>query len=421
MTFKPHALGPGQTFLDVLIPQLEGYSTLKRTRGSFGANTDAYVTYQLWLNALRHADTRRFLFDAAQAEQFAPLIEFPESWQDHVHEPFPHFYMEFSDPVALATEAWAVNENDYLRGIIYSTARPVRVAVGRNPLLVGAPPLIELRSGSHLVLFFYDPVTDTYTDRNFVVDIKKGLVYVSRYMAERTFEWRNAPDAETQAKRIAHDAAYGSAKQVLDDFIARGDTDEGLSRADLESLKAELIPVDAHDRSTGLEFIPDDRATCFIAGDFAEGRNIGWWERQAMAATSFVQWCLSYMMAKSIVVEIRDISRQQKRWLQRHNKPWPKPWHVVMVDPKYVRTLENSEETGFKHSYRYDVMGHLRVGRHRVGTKKEDGTYSYRQILEWVPPHQRGLANELYIPATRAIKAGRKVPSEIRNPKGGLE
>lgn len=407
---KPHKLGPGETFLDHLVPQMEGY--LKS--GATGIRADFYLTYQLWLNAIRHADTRRFLFDAAQAQQFAPLIEFPEAWHDHVHAPFPHFYMEFSDPVSLG-DAWAVNQNDYLRAIIFSTARPVRVATGRNPLMVGAPPVIEQRNGSHLVLFFYDPVTDTYTDRNFVVDIAKGAAYTSRYMAERTFEWRNSSDVEATIERLAHDATYGSAKRVLDDFIARGDTDETLSRADLESLKAELIPADAHDRSTGLEFIPDDRQTCFIAGDFAEGRNVGWWERQAMAATSFVQWCLSYMMAKSIIIEVRDISRQQKRWLSRHNKPWPKPWHVVMVDPKYVRTIEDSgDEASYRHRYRYDVMGHLRVGRHRVGTKKEDGTYSYRQILEWVPPHQRGLANEIYIPATRVVKEGRKVPRELR-------
>lgn len=404
---KPHPLSPGKTFLDALTGQLEGYAN-----STVRAFPDAFVTYRLWLNAIRHAESRRFLFDSAQAEQFAPLIDFPEAWQDHVREPFPHFYMEFSEPVRLS-DAWAVNENDYLRAILYSTARPVRVVVGRNNLMIGAPNVIEERSGSHLVLFFYDPVTDTYTDRNFVVDIRKGVAYTSRYMSERTFEWRNAPDVETLGRQIAHDSAYGTAKRVMDDLIAKGGN-EAFSRADLEDMKRELIPVDAHDKSTGLEHIPDDRTHCFIAGDFADGRNVGWWERQAMAATSFLQWCLSYMMAKSIVVEVRDISRQQKRWLQRHNQPWPKPWHVVMVDPKYVRTIEDAEESGYKHSYRYDVMAHPRLARHRVGTKREDGTYEYRQILEWVPAHQRGLANEIYIPATRVIKAGRKVPSEIR-------
>lgn len=401
---NPRPLYPGKTFLDELEPQLSSYAS--------SPFTDSYNTYRVWLNAIRHADTRRFLFDAAQAERFAPLIDFPENWQESVREPFPNFYMEFSDPVRLS-DAWAVNANDYLRALIYAQARPVRVVVGTNPLIVGGPPIIEERSGAHLVLFFYDPVTDTYTDRNFIVDIRKGLTYVSRFMAERYFEWRNSKDVEMTAQLIARDATYATAKKALDDLIAKGGTDS-LSAGDLRDLKNNLIPTDVHDRSTGLERIPDDRLSCFVAGDFAEGRNVGWWERQAMAGTSFIQWCLSYMMAKSIVVDVRDISRQQKRALSRQNKPWPKPWHIVMVDPKYVRTVEEAESTGTHHRYRYDVMGHLRVGRHRVGTKKADGTYEYRQILEWVPDHQRGLANEIYLPATRVVTAGRKVPKEVR-------
>jgi hypothetical protein len=326
--------------------------------------------------------------------------------------------MEFSEGVKLG-DAWAVNDTDYLRAVLYTPARPVRVMVGQDILAPGGPPRFELRPCSHLVLFFFDPETDTYTDRNFAVDIRAGRAYTTRYMAERSFEWRNAPSPDALAQQIARDGVYGRAADVLNRLIEQGGT-EALSRGDLEDLKSELIPTDAHDRSTGLELVPDDRAVCFEAGDFPENRHVGWWERQAMAATTFLQWCLSYMMAKGIKIEIREVSRQQKRWLTRHGKPWPKPWHVVVVDPRYVRTLDEAERgTGSKHSYRYDVMGHLRVGRHRAGPRKADGTYDYtKQVLEWVPPHQRGLANEIYIPATRAIHAGRKIPPELRGKAG---
>lgn len=147
-------------------------------------------------------------------------------------------------------------------------------------------------------------------------------------------------------------------------------------------------------------------------------RVVGWWERAALVGTAFLQWCLAYMMAKAIVLEVERpfLSRQQMRYRNRKGIPLPKPWHVVRVDPRYRRAAddEGSGIGGRSHSYRYDVIGHLRVGLHRVGRQKPDGTYDHRETIEWVPPHQRGLANDVYVPKTYAVNAGRKVPKEIR-------
>ena len=50
-------------------------------------------------------------------------------------------------------------------------------------------------------------------------------------------------------------------------------------------------------------------------------------------------------------------------------------------------------------------MGFLRRGRHRL----RDGTY--RETIEWVRPHQRGLRHTRYVPKTSRFDAG-KIPDE---------
>ena len=103
---------------------------------------------------------------------------------------------------------------------------------------------------------------------------------------------------------------------------------------------------------------------------------------------------LAYLNAKGIEIVEHKLPRQQRRLLQRRNIP--NPWHTVQVEPS-VR-LQNGSETGHEtgsHSHRYDVMGHLRYGKHLLKDR------SYRHTVEWVKPHQRGLRHELYVPATR--------------------
>ena len=104
---------------------------------------------------------------------------------------------------------------------------------------------------------------------------------------------------------------------------------------------------------------------------------------------------LAYMTAKGIEIVEHPIPRGPRRQLER--KSLPNPWHVIQVEPKIIirNQDEEREETDRRHSYRYDVAGHIRFGRHRL----RDGTH--RSTREWVRPHQRGLAYSRYIPASR--------------------
>ena len=82
-------------------------------------------------------------------------------------------------------------------------------------------------------------------------------------------------------------------------------------------------------------------------------------------------------------------------------KKIPNPWHVVRVRP----SIQDSQSplpdaAGPQQGYRYDVIGHLRFGRHKLA----DGTY--RSTVEYVRPHQRGLRHERYIPKVSRFDGG---------------
>ncbi len=140
----------------------------------------------------------------------------------------------------------------------------------------------------------------------------------------------------------------------------------------------------------------------FVAGSFEDepDRHLGWWERSTIQYAHMFQWILTYMMAKGIRVTEERLNRQQRRAQER--KKVPTPWHVVEVEPRFSKGGASSP-TGITHDHRYDVIGHLRFGRHKL----KDG--SYREAPEFVPPHQRGLANELYIPSTHSFKRGKVI------------
>lgn len=158
------------------------------------------------------------------------------------------------------------------------------------------------------------------------------------------------------------------------------------------------------DAPPGFEF-------AFPCGYQREDRIVSWWEDCSISYAHLLSWMLGYMMAKGIRIEQEAISRQQRRWYEQRNK-LPRFWHKVVLDPKIVYASGDGHDEGSKHRYRYDVVGHLRFGRHRTGRKDADGNVVYSETIEWVPPHQRGLANDLYIPKTTVVKSGRRIARE---------
>lgn len=123
--------------------------------------------------------------------------------------------------------------------------------------------------------------------------------------------------------------------------------------------------------------------------------------------TALLSYLLAYLTAKSITIQAEPVSRQQRRWLQAHGRT-PQPWHVVKLEPRIATQPPPEDEPLHHHSFRYDVIGHLRFNRHRLA----DG--SYRPTVEWVPAHQRGLDHVEYIPKTYRVDHGKRIHPLMR-------
>lgn len=310
------------------------------------------AAYAQFLRMLDDPETKRLLFDSRQAVLFDDLDEVvPGNIQRKLHVPFNQFYMELTEPVIVGAQEPGWEGRETLHAFLY-TDNIVDVDI-HHQWPDEEEPRIERYSCGQLTLFFQAD-DGALTDRTFCFNLDTGLAFTrpktcvvgEEDPSEMPPDWLEWPDEA---------------------YIVAGHPAIGMS----------------------------------------EDRHIGWWERAICGYASLFSWILAYTMAKSIKVEIIPMSRPQRRWHERKNKI-PKPWHVIKVDPKFVTKAIGEPGIGVHHSYRYDVIGHLRFGKHKLG----DG--SYRDTIEWVIPHQRGLANSVYIPATHKISRGKVVAPAMR-------
>lgn len=91
--------------------------------------------------------------------------------------------------------------------------------------------------------------------------------------------------------------------------------------------------------------------------------------------------------------------QSSKEFMRRIGQRTQNPFYTIKFKRSGERTRPISTGTGKPHSYRYDVRGHFRHLRDERYERNPDGTYK----VMWVPAHQRGLANELYVPALRDV------------------
>jgi hypothetical protein len=299
-------------------------------------------------------ETKRILFDSRQAETFDQMdLQLPENWKGKLKLPFDFCYLEFTDPIELSTskeqrERSKGGEVD-TPGLYSSTEKARALLIGYIPsdrwVLEGtaAAGLGDTEAVIMVNLFFED-----WDDNG-----KEMFVHRAWFLNR---DWQ--PLIGAGICRQAPDPSVIPWNPTLNDLIIAGSQPN----------------------------LPD--------------RHIGWWEKSTLHHTELLRWMVLYMMAKSIVIVEEPISRQQRRALER--KELPNPWHIVKVEPKFQKGGQRpDEDTGIRHGYRYDVTGHLRFGRHRRG----DGSYS--ETIEWIAPHQRGLANELYIPKISKFEGGK--------------
>ena len=317
-----------------------------------GKHERARLRDEFWQHlkiAIASLDTKRILFDSRQAATFAHLGEPPPS---HVYSqlllPYDQFYLEFTESIAFGE---SIPPRKFVDGMMVEIEEESdEVNNWMHGVMVFKAAYVDVGDEklflNPMVLFFTSDVsngewtgTGVLDARGFFFDIKTGNVYT---------QYRTLHDFGEEAE----------------------DTHE------LFHLTEELV------ESLGLS-----------------ARR---WCQNLFSYSAFFSWVLTYMVAKGVRVVEEPLSRQQRRALERSKLP--NPWHVVKVDPTVSkRHLSTGEEPVNHHRFRYDVMGHLRFGRHKL----KDG--SYRETIEIVRPHQRGLSNELYIPKVTHIKGKEKV------------
>ena len=344
------------TYYDYLIADasnlLDGQfqAFLNSTMPSMKAEQQATIRdWQSHLTVLTHPNTQRILMDSRQVGTFDAMDALPpDHWQDKLHSPFHMWYMEFDEPILVGEQE--PGHEDYLRAILY---RGEAGTMERNP------------------------EEEIYSDfaKN-VLPAGEKTIYQNI-----TFFLDNGEAPGSQY--------YESVDRSFLYFLNRG-----LPMTHMNNL------IELADPSEVTEDYPPEALV--VAGDpmGIENRYMGWWERTIIDYGSLVSWLMVYMMAKGIEIVVAPRSRAERRRDERTE--FPKPWHVVRVEPRLVPDGGPSNESGITHGYRYDVMGHLRFGKHKLASG------DYRQTIEWVPPHQRGLAHELYIPKTSKFVAGKE-------------
>ena len=349
MTYYDFLLAHGRAII-----QTKGTTAIENTRGPRPLNGGPYATnaersqsvsdWRNHLGVLQDEGTKRIHMDSRQVATFDGMDELPPAhWQKKLHPPFRSFYMEFNEPILIGEQE--PGYEDYLRAILYRGGTGSITYAGKDgyPFTEGTEPT----EFANVTFFLDNGVEDRGSaefqsvDRSFIFALNVGMPMTHLYNLQMS----------TDPSQVAEDYPPES-------FIIAGD------------------PM-------GIE-----------------NRYMGWWERTIIDHGGLISWLFMYMMAKGIEIIVAPRSRAERR--REDRKEFPQPWHIVRVEPRLVPDGGPSSESGITHGYRYDVMGHLRFGKHKLASG------DYRQTIEWVPPHQRGLAHELYIPKTSKFQAGKQ-------------
>jgi len=333
-------------------------TALMQKRGDQKANLAEHLETmretRLVMATMRDERTKRVIMDARQASTFNDLGEAPpQDWQRKLRTPFDWFYLEFSDPVLIGEQEYIsdIGETEGLKaGDDYVRGMLVRRGAG------GIQNATDQERAIHNIIVFLTDEAGHHTRRAFLYDLSSGKAWTR--IQSLIFNHSTTDEIEADISQVPQEMLDGNGQQ----FIQVGD-------------------------SLGI----DDRY-------------MGWWERILMSYSSLLSWLLTYMMSKGIEVTEERLPRAMRRREMR--KDIPKPWHVVQVEPRFRTSGADDVMEGqqrFTHNIRYDVMGHLRC----IQRQNEDGTTSNSFV--WVRPHQRGLANDIYVPKTSMFKAGKEV------------
>ena len=330
------------------------------------------------LDLLQDNQTQRMIFDHRQALQFMDAPSVDAEWARRIQLPFDHLYIEFTEPLMLGLDA--ENPHDELQAFcVYKTYK--NTAVNEWDWNVSA----------YQVFYFISNPNGEQSDGAFTWHKNGGYASTSIRTSVQ-----NRYDPSILA------CAYP--KDMYEEWVIPSgpvtDFNQGVAAISDPTSRYNDVA-----QSQVLPTTPSNKYDTASQIFFKVGTHAGYkgvWERQISTYTHLLNWMFAYMMSKGLKIQIEHMPRAVKRRAEREGYI-PKPWHIITVDPRLSDDVANPDGigTGRKHSYRYDVMGHLRFGRHKLS----DGTYKVGP--EWIRAHQRGQRHNLYIPATRKYKQGK--------------
>jgi len=335
----------------------EELNTYETSLGTYGGQA------MMMIDMVTHLERKRFFLDAEPVEQYASNTVLPPQYiRDIIQLPYPSMYMEFSRGVEIG-EQEPNREHD---GTFYSdTVKAIFLDSDESTLMSASEDLPPLT----VVAFMDDPTGLRQPSawgwrwRAFFMNLQTGKAY-------------------TPLDRIVkgHDPSLAPPDGVLEMMADTGAV-----------IQNELGGT--HDIEN--PFIE--------AGSFGMNRYIGWWERCIMATARTISWLTVFLTARGVNAYPSTVLPRAERKLLKKNPMLrtPQPFHIVNIgNPTYSSSGDGTKR---HQTVRYDVRGHLRYGRHKL--KNGD----YRATIEWVQPHQRGLANGRYVPPTYNVSPDRKV------------
>lgn len=99
--------------------------------------------------------------------------------------------------------------------------------------------------------------------------------------------------------------------------------------------------------------------------------------------------CVGYINCENIVLEKNSVDEKVNRKRTKSGKKVLESYYTCRIRKSKYSTNDYAKQTGYHHSFRYDVRGHFR----RLVNGK----------TTWVRSHQRGLQHELYVPKTYTL------------------
>lgn len=393
------------------------------------------------------SELKLLLMDAKQALIFSEKENPEDHWQEVIKPPFDVFFLELSEPIKIHApepdELEISGTTDYVHAICYRSLTaeevnqyklynksedPLRsMEIEKDPWSVpsfekkGIYPIGGSGSGGRCLSEKYE-LPSTIEDNEYAY-ITVLCVADNRYTEDHLMYLNPnsilLSDGVDPSFLEAIGAGFGSSIGDLGDNANPSQLTRKL-RSFLYHVPTGTVKTrvdEVSDLFNDPSQIPENYPKqAFNAGEDLgiENRYLGWWEQVLLNYSSLTSWILLYLMAKGIEIVEEPLPRSEKRRKERESKKnekeettYPNDWHIIQSKPRFSNGSSNGNGSGKQHRFRYDVMGHLRHGRHQL----KDGTW--KLILEWVTPHQRGLNNSLYIPAIRKAEVNKK--SDERN------